>query len=112
MTGKINMENGSSIEFNDCGDRAFGHEDIEHMRKYIATPDKRTPIFTTAFFECKCGKTTAWVNAGQTTNFPCPECGRLYKGIWKQKDGVTIHKQIKRFSRYIRLYKMRRHSGL
>ena len=35
-------------------------------------------------FICKCEKQKGWITDGQIT-LPCPECGRVYKGVYDIK---------------------------
>ena len=39
-------------------------------------------------FTCKCKKQKGWIEHGQTTK-PCPDCGRVYKGKYSERD-MTI----------------------
>lgn len=42
-----------------------------------------------AKFTCKCGKQKGWISDGQTLGFPCPHCGRKYRGKYN-KENLSI----------------------
>ncbi|HSH52138.1 MAG TPA: hypothetical protein VK982_10495 [Bacteroidales bacterium] len=39
---------------------------------------------TSVEFTCKCGKNKAYISEEVKTT-PCPECGRVYKGVYNKK---------------------------
>ena len=44
---------------------------------------------TSSEFTCKCGKNKGWITDNETKKVPCPECGRVYKGVYN-KTNLTI----------------------
>ena len=42
-------------------------------------------MMESAEFTCKCGKVKGWITEGETKKEPCPECGRIYKGVYNSK---------------------------
>ncbi len=45
---------------------------------------------TSTTFKCLCGKQESWIDDSGTLTKPCPECGRLYKGVFSQEDMTII----------------------
>lgn len=41
-------------------------------------------------FTCVCGMTKGWITDGKQMIYPCPICGRIYKGQHDQKN-LTIN---------------------
>lgn len=49
---------------------------------------------TSTKFLCKCKTQAGWIEDGQITQ-PCPNCGRVYKGIYSKKCLTILAKVIK-----------------
>lgn len=46
-------------------------------------------------FKCICGAYEGWLGDGETTQTPCPNCGRIYKCEYNKKKYYLEVKEIK-----------------